>query len=119
MVDKLISLETAKLAKEKGFDELCAHTYADDNFVTNYKWLSAPTQSLLQKWLREKYYIHIYVVPYGDTVSWILANIGYTNRKTDEYRLISLIKDKYDKIKFKSYEEAVEIALQEALKLIP
>ena len=68
MEEQLISFETAKLAKEKGFDWICRVFYEDwDNnelhepispsdFNNEHVWektISAPTQSLLQKWLRE------------------------------------------------------------------
>jgi hypothetical protein len=67
MKDTLISFETAKLAKEKGFQEpVCDYynTVEPDRIVTvgafNHNYpahgdvtVSAPTQSLLQKWLRE------------------------------------------------------------------
>ena len=72
MEDTLITFETAKLAKEKGFDIKTTHYYLGDeeyhilNISKDYgieglNWnlrstrTSAPTQSLLQKWLREKY----------------------------------------------------------------
>ena len=79
MKEQLISLETAKLAKEKGFnievktyfdikkfgDKPCefygrlnANDYNswDDKLKKNINagYISAPTQSLLQKWLRDR-----------------------------------------------------------------
>ena len=68
-----ISFETAKLAKEVGFTvthaayitslydvngKLYKNVY---NSLINTNEFVAPTQSLLQKWLREKHNIHIYV----------------------------------------------------------
>lgn len=62
--DELISFETAKLAKEKGFNAKCYHYYqrgelqSDGCFNRHNKGVdsicSAPTQSLLQRWLREE-----------------------------------------------------------------
>lgn len=88
MKEQLISLETAKLAKLKGFKELCFHYYSEDGLQSPYlqngsitdtdftvelddlleqhnnsfhNTESAPTQSLLQKWLRDKHNIHIHL----------------------------------------------------------
>lgn len=55
---------------------------------------------LLQKWLREVHKIHIHINCYGDNVwSFHIPNIGGDSP-------------------FHTYEEALEIGLQEALKLI-
>lgn len=70
MKEQIINLETAKLAKEKGFDLKVIKHYKGDELIYNgslynfnnpeeqSQWNielnSAPTQSLLQKWLREK-----------------------------------------------------------------
>ena len=85
MKEQLISLETAKLAKEKGFNLNSPAFYGCDNPSSGKEsnqlilrewenWVnfgnedspqegtaiySASTQSLLQKWLREVYKIHI------------------------------------------------------------
>jgi len=66
MKDEIISFETAKLAKEKGFNILYNVAYCEqgilrtcnpDFYLVGYhnQGLAtlAPTQSLLQKWLRE------------------------------------------------------------------
>ncbi len=72
MEEQLISFETAKLAKEKGFDIICQKGFNPNNgniiegnlwFVlntleSNYH-IQCPTQSLLQRWLREVHNIHI------------------------------------------------------------
>jgi hypothetical protein len=69
MRDELISFETAKLAKEAGFNNFESWYYKSDGEiklagrVLNHNEMktrySAPTQSLLQKWLREKHYIDV------------------------------------------------------------
>lgn len=77
--DQLISFETAKLSKEKGFDLKVPHCYnlivnqLDDtewDVIINWndnktKTFSAPTQALLQRWLREKHKLHLYITWYG------------------------------------------------------
>lgn len=71
MEDQLISFETAKLAKEKGFEEKTKTWYnfsglsvsgEQSQYPSNDKRFpsySRPTQSLLQRWLREKHRIDI------------------------------------------------------------
>ena len=140
MEDALITFETAKLAKEKGFNEREHYFYKvkSENDVelygctkkqlvgfkgyvpiyhkvrdyhTNKEKLnaklyrcSAPTQSLLQKWLREKHNIHL---------------IAYKNINIDGYDWCYITTDGITNINsYKTYEEALEAGLQEALKLI-
>ena len=71
------------------------------NKVNNY---AAPTQSLLQKWLREKHNIVVFINPYPTTYA---AVIQYNNRE-----------DKYATDLYDTYEIALEKGLEEALKLI-
>lgn len=77
MTEEFVTLETAKLLKEKGFKEdvftfyevdcvesdmILSETYDEsENFNEKNDCLSAPTQSLAQKWLRETKNIHICV----------------------------------------------------------
>ena len=115
MEDKLVSLETAKLAKKKEFNEICQYYYEIlDKPITlqkmscsnaeGYKQPTAPTQSLLQKWLREKHNIHL---------------IAYKNINIDGYDWCYITTDGITNINsYKTYEEALEAGLQEALKLI-
>lgn len=119
MEEQLISFETAKLAKEKGFNEECYLTYgkilkeycifksdySETNSEVNKYTYSAPTQSLLQKWLREKHKIHIELQCDSNYYKYFILIYYKTNCvfNLDD----SLI-----------YEEALEIGLQEALKLI-
>ena len=130
MKDELIIFETAKLAKEKGFDWHILHSYRDgildldDNYAgtisemyfnangrnrTKFKEvISAPTQSLLQKWLREVHNIIVFVAPFKDHASDV----------NDRLEWNYTIYGKSIGRNLKSYEEALEIGLQEALKLI-
>ena len=144
MEDTRITFETAKLAKEKGFDingqdvfdlknnnkiinfkDLAVQEFiedvetgyrdkalnylkedinrTDDNSDEEY-YLLAPTQSLLAKWLREKHNIHL---------------IAYKNINIDGYDWCFITTDGITNINsYKTYEEAYEIGLREALKLI-
>lgn len=119
MEEQLISFEIAKLAKEKGF-ELDKYLSIDDenpkNLNSNYNprdyqpWYFGLTQSLLQKWLREVHNIHINPIPYSVTFKETVyrCRITYFEDKMEQNKYIGL----------SIYENAFEIGLQEALKLI-
>lgn len=117
MKEVLISLETAKLITKNDFDVLCEYGYGQcndgtdsDPFVLNdiVKTYPAPTQSLLQKWLREKYHIAVEVAQMGIEnffpMNWILEIGGLKGIRMHK--------------KYKTYEEALEVGLYEALKYI-
>ena len=121
MEDKLVSLETAKLAKKKEFNEICQYYYEIlDKPITlqkmscsnaeGYKQPTAPTQSLLQKWLREKYKIIVSINIMSD-LSYYSLLIDINENKLD-------LKNQSKNRGFNTYEEALELGLQEALKLI-
>lgn len=79
-----------------------------------YEAYSAPTQSLLQKWLREVHAIHIQIQVLGQFVNG--KNKFYSQViEFGENKWISKLIS--EKTKF-TYEEALEIGLQESLKLI-
>ena len=101
MEDTRITFETAKLAKEKGcnLENCTCGGYPD--CICYDKRIS---QSLLAKWLREKHNIHL---------------IAYKNINIDGYDWCYITTDGITNINsYKTYEEAYEIGLQEALKLI-
>lgn len=106
--------------------EYCGRTDVDDkgveiNFSTygkeyqkfKLKSYYAPTQSLLQKWLREehKFYVHPVLGLY-ENWGWIIEEL--TNRNT----INPPIKDCEGRY-YKTYESALEKGLQKALKLTP
>ena len=144
MTDQIILFETAKLAREKGFTELCYASYhpktkklentlsyseniLDRNDVeyideisitdsisynsTDSTRYDAPTQSLLQRWLREKHNIFVAVTFNNHTLKYYY--FIFTNIKEQfSNRICSL------PLQFRFYEEALERALIEGLKLI-
>ena len=125
-----INFETAKLLKEKGFDEYCGYYSSDGEYwgycVYNHKgkdYISAPTLQMTMKWLREKHNIHIAI------------NICYTENpklfKPDYYvyvystvtgeplikEICPLVQDNSLTPKgFTSYEEACEEAIRYCLE---
>lgn len=139
MKEELISFETAKLAKEKGFSEKTMYwhyieegnydpinsaiipTDFNERFGDRY---SLPTQSLLQKWLREEYEIHVYITPYGKRVKekfeeWSVSMIRELKLSSEENHMNHWDDRKFwDSVTFKTYELALEKGLQSALKLL-
>jgi signal peptidase I len=138
MEEEIISFETAKLAKEKGFRVFCDNSYVDigdkivfrqspiinrvhftkerngNQIYEEEKIYYACTQSLLQKWLREIHNLHIYI----DTIPSFYRTQG------SKYK--SSIKVPFEPFKWttahyylgNTYENCLEKALQEGLKLI-
>lgn len=116
MKEQLISFETANSAKEKGFNEITGNYYQDgiegllhekskiknNEFDTCYE---APTQSLLQCWLREEHNIEVYIEPIFGVVP---------EDTTYNVRVMQHIID----AEGHDYEKALEIGLQGALLLI-
>ena len=129
MTDQLVSFETAKLAKGKGFkvsldiggncnvynkynsSEQPSSYHVHFQYPNEDRYLSAPTQSLLQKWLREKYNIQMFLHPYSDnTFACDVIDNKTIHGDNKPHRCNSP--------RCETYEEALEIGLQEALKLI-
>ena len=141
---KIVSFETAKLAKEKTFNEKCEYHYQyfindggyelihyeDNGSAHGFQELhmnsiatirgnleySAPYQYQLMDWLREKRNIYI---------SILQTNLPLTDPQTDEWEwgyYIYEIDDPNNLLKcnweFETYEECLEYALQDALKMI-
>ena len=142
MEDTRINFDTAKLAKEKGFDWGTNHLdyMMNGNYVGEVgscisctSYIKCPTQTQLQKWLREVHDIHINV------------NVRFHEKHTNSTVMyayeISTLENYYDGIgdnlnnwikgltptreynglfhTHNSYEESLEIGLQEALNLLP
>lgn len=123
MTEELVALETAKLLKEKGFNEYCKDIINHKGIMmeTIFRtskdlpklFYSCPTQSFTQKWLRETKNIHICVYNCA-------CGYGYEISKADNGTHIasSVYKGTNDGGEWDTYEEALESGLQEALKLI-
>jgi hypothetical protein len=130
MREKLISIKTAELAKEKGFNWYCEGGYIQERFLekNNYShefklilhcdhlvkiplhnpYYDAPTQSLLQKWLREVHNLQVYA--FSSTINEkgeFRDYVVYINNRA--------LNDARDE-EFQTYEEAIEFGLLTALK---
>jgi len=136
MKEQLIKFDTAKLAKEKGFDIKVNSFISDITGYTlnigfdNYNRIdmskgcySAPTQSLLQKWLREVHFLWVETTVWGDGIGTqcIIKKADYKDIEDDRSRVVKMAKTVdigfYMKLEF-NYEKTLEKGLQEALKLI-
>jgi hypothetical protein len=136
MEEKLIKKETAKLAREVGFDIECRDFYSniEEGVVSVYDWIGdsfeihremckefveyeCPTQSLLQKWLRDTHNIHIYIKKgyfESDKDSFWYVNVMKIGIDTsDDGQVSSSIQELEG-----TFEEVLEVGLLEALKII-
>ena len=127
------SIKRTNLAiKEKGFDGDCSEYFVEIN--TN-KWesltseeleelaieigiggnliISKPSQSLLQKWLREKHNIHVEISLSVDGDTFDVQLYRIVGFDLDEVNYIKTVKRQ-----IKTYEEVLEMGLQHALKEI-
>jgi len=119
MKEELISFETAKLAKYSGFNIYTNGSYdsigniSQTHYIFNHHNLvnsfPKPTQSLLQKWLREKHTIIVYPAPVIPDCKEFGCNV-YQNTGDTFIEFNTPFHD--------SWEKAFEEGLQEALKLI-
>lgn len=154
MEEQLVSFETAKLAKEKGFDYKTSYGYHNDEELTehsilqnqgDYMWsdeleteiyyieeyspnckawdwnrsnyyTSAPTQSLLQKWLREKHELFITIESMWDYTTNCHATVSTMRTDLKQQPVCNIIF--FETKDCVEYEPVLEEALYEALKLI-
>ena len=136
MTEEIVKYETAKLAGKKGFKILVDDAYfmANDNGeitlgLSNYDEpiygeIKAPTQSLLQKWLREIHNIDVDVVRdsevhYQDETRWIVKTSNWNDIRVKDFSIAQLkFPNTSHHTDFKSYEEALERGLIEGLNFI-
>lgn len=119
ITEDYVSFETAKLLKEKGFNEPCRSYWADNYslsfehtklFVSNGDdsvYLLRPTLQMAMKWLREKHKIEIRVIYDNDKLSWY----GACNPMNVLFQILLGFG-----CKSKSYEEACEAAIKYCLE---
>lgn len=120
MEDQLISFETAKLAKEKGYQHHFIGLFYNDGgelnslLITEPVDIHAPTQSLLQRWLREEKRLFITVI-ISDDHEYIVEPMFRIEIREHRYQMLRRFKTDFQ---FRNYEGALEAALVEALKLL-
>jgi len=131
MTEPLVKFNTAVLAKECGFDWATSSYYfpTEDTGLRSrhtdnhnqysepdFTCVSAPTQSLLQKWLREEK--DIIVEPIFDFTRESFpyhCNVMHSVSSKGDFRWLGCKSSYTD---YTTYEEALEAGLIEALKLL-
>ena len=116
ITEDYVSCETAKLLKEKGFDENCAALYhlrtgeiiqqGVGYVFKNSQWenfVSAPTLQMAMKWIRETYKLYMYAAFDGMEEVWFS-------------RIYDKVKHLKDLDGFNTYEEACEAAIRYCLE---
>lgn len=128
ITEDYVSLEVAKLLREKEFNEICEYEYGvpkvDGEYVLQrfFKPIknsdlideayTAPTLAVAMKWLREVHNYHIcisidsYVKPYNNEYYFFIR------RRKDKFEEISPC----EQVFFKTYEEAAEVAIKYCLE---
>lgn len=143
MKAELITLGTAKLAKEKDFNEYCKTGYVSRHFIEyrdiylpkiedfnlihntdnltfiplHEPWYYAPTQDLLQRWLRETHNILVEVNFRNFAVKGTEGYFYMCGTKNEFWTMNNYFGETVFK-GFNSYEEAMEVGLQQGLKLV-
>lgn len=116
--EEICTYEACMLAKEKGFDVPTHYAYNENRQKAMYmelclnrntkdsRSISAPTQGLLQRWLREEKNIDIAIVPlYAGGYSYIVYNIHCRDNRVVNTNA-----------GYATYELALEDALKYALE---
>ena len=144
---KRIDLETAKLAKEKGFDNLTDGVWANfdnpegtgekslhtsEGYLSNREFdkglaCTAPYQEELKKWLRDNHDL-IVESTFATDLGRRLFERSHPDKESSNYKYTIIhVVDYEDEIfehfadpdeMFDTYEDALEVGLQRALKII-
>lgn len=150
MKEQLVSIKTAKLAKKQGFNIECGYRYykvyegstlnrvghtagdfipstikGGDDSLGTAPTAEAPSQSFLQKWLREEKDILVEVT-FSSRLSRKLYEAAHEKPSLNfSWKIYTSIKDPshffpefWTDDTFETYEEALEKGLQEALKMV-
>ena len=125
MEEQYVDFETAKLLKNKGFDEPCQFLYfakyntngdfrgnfhPSKNSEINEASYSAPTQQMAMRWLREVHELLISINPTMDKDGFLCVTYYIWNLNTEEDAIRS------DVYSMDSYEECVEAAIKYCLE---
>ena len=130
MHEEIVTYEVAKLAKEKGFNWMPSMYFhsgverdlrevgvngANPNKIPHSPHISCPTQTQLQRWLREEkgIYIETYI-DWEDSIEYEM--IRYSWRVATIYRVGNNDIGGYYKNESEVYFDTYELALEDALK---
>jgi len=128
--ESYVSFKTAKLLKEKGFDEPCYLGYNKNGeyFPTggrnnsqiiqpDFCFICCPTLQMAMKWLREVHNIHINLdihwLHFANKNGWMYIIVRILENGTE---FVDAKGDSNDQHFYSTYEEACETAIQYSLK---
>jgi len=133
ITEDYVSFETAKLLKEKGFNEICEMFYCKphEGYLKNHKrdewWNSdlrkdmtctCPTLQMAMKWLREVHNIYIKAVRYPAKVK--NSNNEYCKPWWPEITMLKSLGETDEEFnlgnEYNTYEEACEAAIRYCLE---
>lgn len=127
IIEDYVSFETAKLLKEKGFDEICYLGYNKNGeyvptsnrtnsqiIQPDFCFICCPTLQMVMKWLREIYKFEIRSIYDYDKDSW-WGNINPMYEETVENSNVYQKALRFD-YQGKSYEESCETAIKYCLE---
>lgn len=119
MKENIVSFETAKVLKIKGFNESCSYHYdesgnlkkevEENNYNANVAEFSAPTLWDAQKWLRDKKFIHISIEVDFEGYTFSVS----VKDEDDMYNEHNYYSKSYD-----TYEECLDHAISESLDYV-
>lgn len=130
--EQYVSRDTARMLKEAGFDCNCRKWYeqkedkiteweadASCNWNLNKNDFSCPTQALAARWLREAHNIHVVITEeaYVNGINYLWQVLIYNPTSPDcwDDKSTGMYGDNGE---YKTYEEALEAGLREAIKLL-
>lgn len=122
ITEDYVSFETAKLLREKGFDEYCLKSYFKMDKTLKKsgfsEWekvneIKAPTQSLAMKWLREVH--NIMVSPYALSLGYYFEIFDLTNRDITGCKSLYKVGIPNKKDVLSTCEEACDAAIRYCL----
>lgn len=127
-LEELVTFETATLAKDKGFKMVATtYEYGIDGEIGHRNYIphdynirglvSAPTQAILQRWLRNEYKIYVLPSPTSSTKDGAVSKWFFTLNQDHPSANKEIYYFESETIG-KTYEEALEEGLKEGLKLI-
>jgi hypothetical protein len=127
MKEQIISFQTAIFANEKDFNiETRELDYMLEGNLSGKrgasigcsKYIKSSTQSLLQKWLREVHGVNIFMTFKPNIKKWDFIPYFMSMNGKEYIKYNSEYTKIHNERRFDTYEEALELGLQEALKLI-
>lgn len=121
ITEDYVSFETAKLLKEKGFNECCYGYYYEPKHLSHNTFditnseleedsCSAPTLQMAMKWLREVHKLYVNVCPSVEGYYWTEKWHSYVENLEKRYPFGRFIGT------FNSHEQACEAAIKYCLQ---